>query len=265
MFQEEIWPVATINNCVASVGPTGLRPPLSWQTIRRLLLSTLRDPSRLTQRRPPCLCPICNYSGAFISVGHPPRPNARCPNCGSRERHRLAHLWATEGGGNRLARKRILHFAPEKAVQRQMRGNMLYETVDLHQEGVTYRLDITCLALPDMRYDVVMAHHVLEHIEDDRAAIREIFRVLAPGGLAILSVPINPSRQQTYENPGIRDPADREAHFSAPDHRRYYGLDFADRLAEAGFKAETFRMSPHLEPGFGLLRTEWLYIARKAE
>lgn len=146
-----------------------------------------------------------------------------------------------------------------------MRGNRLYETVDLHQEGVTYRLDITCLALPDMRYDVVMAHHVLEHIEDDRAAIREMFCVLAPGGLAILSVPINPSRQQTYENPGIRDPADREAHFSAPDHRRYYGLDFADRLAEAGFKAETFRMPPHLEPSFGLLRTEWLYIARKAE
>lgn len=132
--------MATINDRVALADPIGLRSPLSWRVMRRLLSSALRNPLQFTQRRPSCLCPICNYSGAFIAVGRPPRPNARCPNCGSRERHRLAHLWATEGGENRLAGKRILHFAPEKAIQRQMRGNRLYETADLHQEGVTYRL-----------------------------------------------------------------------------------------------------------------------------
>ena len=186
-----------------------------------------------------------------------------CPSCGSRERHRLAHLWATEGGGDRLAGKRILHFAPEKTVRRQMRGNPLYETADLHQPGVTHRVDITAMPLPDARYDVVMAHHVLEHIPDDRAAMRELFRVLAPGGVAVLSVPINASRHETYENPAITDPAERVLHFSAPDHKRYYGLDFADRLAEAGFTVETFRLPPELEPRYGLLRAEWLYIARK--
>lgn len=231
--------------------------------MRRLMTAFWRDPGQFKSRRPPRLCPICGYRGMFISVGHPLRRDARCPKCGSRERHRLAHLWVIEGGGDRLAGKRILHFAPEKAMQRQMRGNRLYETADLHQPGVTHRLDITRISLADASYEVVMAHHVLEHIADDRAAMRELFRILAPGGVAILSVPINASRHQTYENPAITDPAEREAHFSAPDHERYYGLDFSDRLTEAGFAVETFRLPPELEPRYGLLRAEWLYIARK--
>jgi hypothetical protein len=241
----------------------GSRPARNWRVLRRLLAAAWRDPGQFTSRRLPRLCPICHYEGVFVSVGRPPRRDVRCPSCGSRERHRLAHLWITEGGGDRLVGKRILHFAPEKTVRRQMRGNPLYETADLHQPGVTHRVDITSIPLPDARYDVVMAHHVLEHIPDDRTAMRELFRVLAPGGVAVLSVPINASRHETYENPAITDPAERAVHFSAPDHKRYYGLDFADRLAEAGFAVETFRLPPELEPRYGLLRAEWLYIARK--
>ncbi len=146
-----------------------------------------------------------------------------------------------------------------------MHGNPLYETADLHQSNVTHRLDITRTGLPDATYDIVMAHHVLEHIEDDHAAMAELFRVLRPGGTAVLSVPVNASRQATYENPAITDPAERALHFSAPGHLRYYGLDFADKLAGVGFKVETFRMPPEQEAYYGLLRTEWLYIARKPE
>jgi predicted SAM-dependent methyltransferase len=109
-----------------------------------------------------------------------------------------------------------------------------------------------------------MANHVLEHIDDDRQAMRELFRLLKPDGLALLTVPINPTRQQTYENPDIVDGAERWAHFSAHDHKRYYGLDFADRLAEAGFTVETFRLPVADEVRYGLLRDEWLYIARKS-
>jgi len=192
-----------------------------------------------------------------------PRWDARCLNCGSRERHRLTHLWVTEGGGDRLAGKRILHFAPEKIVMRQMRGNPLYETADLLQAGVTHQVDITDVALPDASYDVVMAHHVLEHIPDDRKAMREMFRLLNPGGVALLSAPINATRQQTYENPSVTSAEARYAHFSQADHVRYYGLDFADRLAEAGFAVETFRLSPEQEVTYGLLRDEWITIARK--
>ncbi len=59
----------------------------------------------------------------MISVGHPPRWDARCAGCGSRERHRLLWLWATRDGGNELAAKRILHFAPEKALRHVLRDN----------------------------------------------------------------------------------------------------------------------------------------------
>lgn len=199
----------------------------------------------------------------FISVGHPPRWDARCPQCGSRERHRLTHLWITEGGRNKLAGKRVLHFAPEKAVTRQMRGNPLYETADLHQKGVTHRVDITGVPLPDASYDVVIAHHVLEHIDDDRQAMRELFRLLKPGGTAVLSVPINPTRQHTYENPAITAPKQQFAHFSGEDHKRYYGLDFTDRLTGVGFRVAMFRMSPEEEVRYGLLRNEWITIAHK--
>ncbi len=236
----------------------------SWSQRRRLVTAWLHDRQQFAEPRLPRTCPICGYRGVFISVGHPPRWDARCPNCGSRERHRLLHLWITEGEGDKLTAKRILHFAPEKLMLRRMRGNPLYETADLHQPGVTHRVDITRTGLPDATYDVVIANHVLEHVDDDRQAQRELFRLLKPAGLALLTVPVNASREETYENPAITTPAERYAHFSAHDHRRYYGLDFANRLAEAGFMVETFRLSPDEEVRYGLLRDEWLYVARKS-
>jgi SAM-dependent methyltransferase len=128
---------------------------------------------------------------------------------------------------------------------------------------VTHKVDITRVPLPDASYDVVMAHHVLEHIDDDAQAMRELFRLLKPGGVGVLSVPINASRQRTYENAGVTSPAERVAHFSAEDHKRYYGLDFADRLGAVGFAVETFRLPPEDEIRYGLLRDEWITIARK--
>ncbi len=175
------------------------------------------------------------------------------------------HLWMTESGGDKLAGKRILHFAPEKAVRCQMRSNRLYETADLHQPGVTHRIDITRIPFTAESYDVVIAHHVLEHIDDDRTAMRELFRILRPGGSAVLTVPINASRAETYENAAIASPEDRTAHFSAPDHRRYYGLDFANRLEQAGFRVANFRLPPDQEVRFGLQRDEWLVIATKPD
>jgi SAM-dependent methyltransferase len=235
----------------------------SWSTIRRLIGAWLRDRRQFSRSRVRRTCPICGYHGVFISVGHPSRWDARCPQCGSRERHRLTHLWVTEGGGDRLRGKRILHFAPEKAVARRMRGNPLYETADLLQKGVTHQADITRMPLADNSYDVIIAHHVLEHIDNDRRAMRELFRLLTPGGVAVLSVPLNTSRQATYENPGVTTPEQRFAHFSGDDHKRYYGLDFADRLTAAGFVVETFRLPPEDEVTYGLLRDEWLILAAK--
>jgi hypothetical protein len=230
---------------------------------RRLAAAWLRDRRQFRGKRLARTCPICGYRGVFISVGHPGRWDARCLNCGSRERHRLLHLWIAEGGGDKLAGKRILHFAPEKAFMRRMRGDPLYETADLMQAGVTHKVDITGTKLTGEHYDVAMANHVLEHIGDDRAAMRELFRLLKPGGFALLTVPINATRPTTYEDPSITAAPERWAHFSAHDHVRYYGLDFADRLTRLGFQVETFRVAPEDEARYGLLRDEWITIARK--
>jgi SAM-dependent methyltransferase len=235
-----------------------------WTRARRLAIAWLRDRRQFRGGRLKRTCPICGYHGVFISVGHPGRWDARCLNCGSRERHRLLHLWVTEGGRDKLASKRILHFAPEKAFMRRMRGNPLYETADLMQPGVTHKVDITDTKLPAAAYDVVMANHVLEHIPDDHTAMLELFRLLKPGGVALLTVPINATRSNTYENPRIAAAAERWAHFSAHDHVRYYGLDFADRLKRAGFQVETFRVSPEEEVKYGLLRDEWITIGHKS-
>ena len=240
----------------------GLGP---WTRFRRLAGAWFSDRRQFRSDRLDRECPICGYRGMFISVGHPSRWDARCLSCGARERHRLLHLWVTENGGDQFAGRRILHFAPEKVIMRRMRGNPLYETADLRQAGVTHQVDITNIPLPDAAYDVVMANHVLEHIPDDRQAMRELFRLLKPGGIGLFSVPINATRRTTYENPAITAPAERWAHFSAHDHLRYYGLDFSDRLAEAGFVVETFRMTPEDEVRYGLLRDEVLYVARKPD
>ncbi len=251
---------------VPATSSRGLRdilPRTDWTVARRLFVAWFNDRAQFSGGKLPRQCPICGHAGVMIGVGHPPRWDARCVSCGSRERHRLLWLWVTRDGTNWLAGKHILHFAPEKALRRALRDNPGYETADLKQRGVTHQVDITRLPMPAETYDVVIANHVLEHIDADRLAMQELFRVLKPGGTALLTVPVNPTRQDTYENPSITDPLERAAHFNAPDHRRYYGLDFADRLGEAGFQTEIFRLPQELEVRFSLLPMEWLYIATR--
>jgi len=238
---------------------------INWTIARRLAGAWFRDRQQFAGGRLARICPICDHQGIMISVGHPPRWDARCAQCGSRERHRLLWLWATRGGNNWLADKHILHFAPEKALRRALHKNPRYETADLLQRGVTHQVDITRLPMASETYEVVIANHVLEHIDDDRRAMGEVFRILRPGAVALLTVPVNPTRAETYEDPTITSPLQRQAHFNAPDHRRYYGLDFADRLRDAGFLVQTFRMPPGLEVPFGLLPMEWLYVATRPQ
>ena len=240
-----------------------LARPLNVKVARRIIAAWLRDPTQFNRAMPRFDCPVCNYHGIFISVGRPTRWDCRCPQCGSRERHRLTWLWLHENGGDKFAGQRILHFAPEKIWLRNMRHNPLYETADLKQAGVTHRVDFTQVPLPDESYGVVMAHHVLEHIDSDRKAIGEIWRLLRHGGIAVLSVPVNTSRNETHEDLALTDPAARRKHFGGTDHKRFYGLDFADRLKQAGFRVETFRLDPWKEARYGLQNDEWIYIAHK--
>jgi ubiquinone/menaquinone biosynthesis C-methylase UbiE len=97
-------------------------------------------------------------------------------------------------------------------------------------------------------FDVVICNHVLEHVPDDRLAIREICRVLKSGGYAILQVPIVFSMETTYEDPSITEPAERLKHFKQRDHHRIYGSDYLNRIMEAGFEIREGNFLNRLKP-----------------
>jgi SAM-dependent methyltransferase len=189
-------------------------------------------------------CPLCRSSlSTFLPFGTPPRPQARCPVCWSLERHRL--LWLFIGRFTDLLDKRpkrLLHFAPEAALEsllRRQRG-IEYTSIDIRPGAAMLQMDITALDLPGHSFDVVLCSHVLEHIPDDAAALRELFRVTRPGGWALLMVPIR-DQETTLEDASVTDPAQRAKLFGAADHVRYYGCrDFMHRLGAAGWAAEHY-------------------------
>lgn len=54
---------------------------------------------------------------------------------------------------------------------------------------LVFLTDIADIAVLDDALDVVFFNHVLEHIEDDVAALAEVRRIVRPGGLVVLGVP----------------------------------------------------------------------------
>jgi SAM-dependent methyltransferase len=165
--------------------------------------------------------------------------------------------------------KRILHVAPEPALGQLLRDARGLEIVsaDLDSPHAMVRLDLTRIEMADASFDVILCSHVLEHVQDDRRAMRELWRILRPGGWAMIQVPI--SGKPTFEDPSITNPAERERLFWQVDHVRLYGLDITDRLTEAGFAVETV-FGGQLVPSDQLVRTgiyprDLVFLCRKGK
>lgn len=187
----------------------------------------------------------------FLPFGHVVRrEHALCPGCHSLERHRLLWRFLRERTDLFTRPHRLLHFAPERCLELRFKraSTVEYVTADLEPGRAMKRLDITRLALPDASFDAVMAVDVLEHIEDDCAALRELRRVLRPGGWALLRVPLDAGRADTLQDPAIQSPEDRGREYGHPLHLRLYGRDFADRLREAGFTVREDDFAFHIDP-----------------
>ena len=207
-------------------------------------------------------CPICGVSDLFRAFGHPPRYDAECPNCTSLERHRLLYL-ALQRENILNSHAKVLHFAPELALRSKIAKQVgQYVTADLEPGYADLALNLENIDLPDSSFDVAIANHVLEHV-DDRAALRELSRILRPGGTVVITVPLIEGWDHTYEDHFITAPQDRELHFGQWDHVRYYGRDFRDRLTAAGFLISEFTASGGDTARFGLLRGERVFFARK--
>ena len=208
-------------------------------------------------------CPVCGYSGEFRAHPRIGRANATCPGCGGRERHRMLALYLAPEGALRLANRRVLHISPETILERFMAGATSYETSDPELEGMDHRFDITQIPIPGGLYDAVLCNHVLEHVVDDRAALSELYRILAPGGLAVITLPVIEGWEKTYEDPAIDTPELRELYFGRYDHVRYYGRDIRDRIRAAGFALEVFQPTPQQCVRHAITRGHSVFVGHK--
>jgi len=171
------------------------------------------------------------------------RKNALSPGTLSLERHRALWLFLQRHTDFfSKTPKRILHIAPEQAFRKRFKkifGDR-YVTADLHSPLADIKADITDLPFAANEFDIILCNHVLEHIPDDRKAMRELYRVMKPGGYGIFQVPLDARRTRTFEDPTVTDPRRRAELFGQYDHVRIYGTDYFDRLHEAGFVVRPF-------------------------
>jgi glycosyltransferase involved in cell wall biosynthesis/SAM-dependent methyltransferase len=166
-----------------------------------------------------------------------------CPFCGASDRDRLCALYVRE----RLSRQTgqptsVLDIAPSVALRQLFHqlvaaGGLAYRTADIEREDVDDRIDITDMrSYQDASFDVFLCSHVLEHVPDDCLALRELHRILSPGGWGILMVPILVTLEAIDEDPMVIDVAERWRRFGQDDHVRCYSrAGFVQRIRKAGF------------------------------
>lgn len=216
-------------------------------------------------------CPICGRSSRrFLPYGVRPREDAACPHCGALERHRLAWLYIERKTDLFDGRpKRTLHVAPERCLEEPLARLLgdAYVTADLNDPRAMVKMDVSDIQFPDAFFAVVFCSHVLEHVPDDKRAMREFRRILAPGGWAVFFVPV--SAPETVEDPSIVDPKERLRAFGQADHVRRYGPDFADRLRKAGFDVAIVRAADLCNArqarrtGIARPGTEFYYVVKR--
>jgi SAM-dependent methyltransferase len=244
--------------------PEAARPPL--KTLYRALTWRFYAGDRFE-------CPCCETTfRRFLDFGRGAhggsRSNVRCPRCGSLERERLLWLFLRSRSDLLAPPCRILHIAPEPQLEHRLRGlsGVKYVSGDLSSARADEVVDIRSMTFADGSFDGVICNHVLEHVPEDQQAMREIHRVLSPGGWAILQVPMDPKRAVTDEDPTITDRAVRAVRFGQADHVRVYGRDYAARLTAAGFAVSEEPGSPDLTSGdldrFRLRQGDVIYLCR---
>ncbi|MDE7344228.1 MAG: methyltransferase domain-containing protein [Alistipes sp.] len=218
-------------------------------------------------------CPVCGARyRKFMPYGYVrPRANALCPRCLSLERHRLLWLYLSRETDLLHTLPRTLHIAPEVCILRHLKPCFAthpdrYLTADLESPLADLHFDVQQIPLADASVGAVICNHLLEHVADDRRALRELHRILRPGGWGILLSPVDLGRESTYEDDTVTDPAERTRIFGQYDHRRIYGRDYAERLREAGFDVDDIDYAAALtdaERRRYALPEDHIYVVRK--
>ncbi len=183
-------------------------------------------------------CNVCGKSfRKFLPYGRKARENALCPNCLALERHRLMWLFLQERTVFFTDNLKVLHIAPEHCFIDRMEKlpNLKYITGDLESPLAKVKMDVHQIPFEDNTFDVVFCNHVMEHVEDDILACKEINRVLKSSGWGIIQSPVY-NIDHTLEDSTVKNPKERERVFGQRDHVRKYGKDYARRLSKSGLK-----------------------------
>jgi SAM-dependent methyltransferase len=212
-------------------------------------------------------CPCCERH--FRKFARFYGEHVQCPGCGSLMRHRALQLLLRDELRVTGAVRDFLHVAPNSSGMRRIMEAVplgSYVTLDIDSPLADVHADVTELPFADDSFDLVVCLHVLEHVPDDRKAIREFYRVLRPGGRAVLQVPPS-ALPVTFEDPSIDTPAERERVFGQFDHVRICGSDYGERMEEAGFEV-TFddyvkRVPEPLRKRYGLYTGEPFHVCVK--
>jgi SAM-dependent methyltransferase len=218
-------------------------------------------------------CPVCERSfRKFLSYGSnvAHRDNVLCPYDLTLERHRLMWLYLKhESNFFTAPQLNVLHIAPEQCFHSTFKAqkNLNYLTGDLVSPIADLHFDLHEIPLEDARFDVIFCNHVLEHVDDAKKCMSELYRVMKSGGWGIFQVPIDVNRETTYEDWSIISPKDREIHFWQKDHVRLFGNDYPQWLESVGFNVteafQDFKITPEMLSRYRLNPNEKLYIVSK--
>jgi SAM-dependent methyltransferase len=217
------------------------------------------------------VCPCCGWRLRTFTAGgtsFASRWHGYCPRCNSKARHRRVWLYLQSKTNLFTEDLHLFHVSPKYSLSRRLvrRKNLTYVSADLgYRANIGLRMDLAAVPLRSDSMDAAICVHVLEHVEDDRAAMAELHRVLKPGGWALISVPLRLD-QPTYEDASIVTAAGREAAFGETTHLRYYGSDLCDRLRDAGFEVSVDWASDvpdAVRKRYGLLDDENIFLCTK--
>jgi SAM-dependent methyltransferase len=203
-------------------------------------------------------------------VGATSRLNVVCPRCKSHDRERLLYLFIKDQTRLLQDGGRVLHIAPEPQMRKVLlnAGRIEYLSADLYDPDAMIRADLLSLPFRDQWFNVVLCNHVLEHVDDDRIAMREIYRVLKPGGWTIVQVPIALALKETIEDPSVKDENERIRLFGQRDHVRMYAADdYQKRLQAAGFDVSVIpypeQLGSELVARYALVSEENVHFCRR--
>ncbi len=203
--------------------------------------------------------------------------NYRCPFCEASDRERLYALYIQEflSGPKADHVNAILDIGPSTRLSRFIRGrigtlehDISYRTADLHNEEADDQVDIMTMDMyANEQFDFLVCSHVLEHVTDDRQALRELYRVLKAGGRGIIMVPIVLGLEEIDEDPTLVDESERWRRFGQYDHVRIYSKDgFVKRVKEAGFLVHQYGIEFFGEDAFrktAITDQSVLYVVEK--